>query len=487
MGDSWEATMKKKFTIYIIAFFLFMSNVVIANDAFAASNLESAVESNLGSSNISVSLRSLKTGNVLYEKNGDVGIKPASTLKVLTAAAALSVLGPNYRFKTEVYVDGHIENNVLKGDLYIKGGGDPTLQEENFLTFAKVLKRKGIRTITGNIYGDDYAFSGSQLTPGIYPEDESYYYAPRITALTMSPNDDYDAGTMIINVKPTRVGQSPKIVAEPSTSGMRIINHAKTVNRGQKNTIEVVRKHNTNQVIITGNIAIGSSMREWVTLYDPTINTLHALQITLKETGLKFSNTTKLHRKRIPESAQLIYTKQSVPLKKLMVPFVKLSNNSIADILVKTLGMQEYGEGTTENGLKVLREYGKSIGLNMNNWRFEDGSGISHKNRVSANELTLLLYKMTSEPNYQVFYSSLPIGGQSNRMVGGSLKNRFTASSAKNLVVAKTGSISGVYTLSGYVTAKSGNTYVFTIMTQYQPYSKIYAIDNVVKKIISLY
>lgn len=477
----------KKLTIYIIAFFLFVSNFIIVNDTSAASNLESSVKSNLGDTNISVSLRSLKTGNILYEKNGDFEIKPASTLKLLTAATALDILGPDYRFETKVYVDGEIENNILKGDLYIKGGGDPTLQEENFLVFAKALKRNGIRTITGNIYGDDYAFSGSQLTPGIYVADESYYYAPRITALTMSPNDDYDAGTMIINVKPTKVGQSPKIIAEPNTSGMRIQNRAQTVSKGQKNTIEVTRRYNTNQIIITGNLPVGSSSREWVTLYDPTINTLHALKITLEGTGLKFSNTTKINRKPVPENAKLIYTKQSIPLKQLMVPFLKLSNNSIADILVKTMGQQKYGDGTTENGLKVLIEYGESLGLNMNDWHFEDGSGISHKNRVSANELSLLLYKMRSEPNYEVFHSSLPIGGQKNRMIGGSLKNRFTASTVKNLVVAKTGSISGVYTLAGYVTAKSGNTYAFTVMTQYQPYSKINGIDNVVKRIISLY
>lgn len=84
------------------------------------------------------------------------------------------------------------------------------------------------------MYGDDSAFVGSQLTPGIYPEDESYYYAPRITALTMSPNDDYDAGTMIVNVKPTTIGKAANYSAEPNTSGMRIVNKSKTVNRGQK-------------------------------------------------------------------------------------------------------------------------------------------------------------------------------------------------------------------------------------------------------------
>ena len=477
----------KKFSIYIIAIILVLSNLFVVSEVSAASSLDQTVKSNLGTKNISVSLRSLQTGNVLYEYNGDFGVKPASTLKLLTAATALDVLGPNYRFKTEVYVDGNIENNVLQGDLYIKGGGDPTLQKENFLTFAVALKRNGIRTITGNVYGDDYAFVGSQLTPGIYPEDESYYYAPRITALTMSPNDDYDAGTMIVNVKPTTIGKAANYTAEPNTSGMRIVNKSKTVNRGQKNTIKIERKYRTNEIIITGSIPLGSTSREWVTLYDPTINTLHALKTTIEGTGIKFSKTASLTRKTVPSDAKLIYTKQSIPLKTIMNPFMKLSNNSIADILVKTMGREVHGEGSTENGLKVLKTYGDSIGLHMDEWSFEDGSGMSHKNKVSANELSLLLLKVRQEPNYKLFKSSLPIGGERSRLVGGSLKNRFTAPSYKNRVVAKTGSITGVYTLSGYVTGKSGRMYAFTIMTQYQPSVKINQIDTVVKKIISLY
>ncbi|WP_346234569.1 D-alanyl-D-alanine carboxypeptidase/D-alanyl-D-alanine-endopeptidase [Lysinibacillus telephonicus] len=479
--------MKNKIFTYILIFTLIVSNFIFLHSASAASSLDQTVQSQLGNSNIGVSLRSLTTGKVLYEKNGDIGRKPASTLKLLTASAALDVLGPDFRFETQIYIDGDIQNNILYGDLYIKGEGDPTLNKNNFLTFAKVLKRNGIHKITGNIYGDDTAFSGSQLTPGIAVEDESFYYAARTTALTMSPNSDYDAGTMIVNVKPTKVGRSPQINAEPNTSGMRIQNRAKTVSKGQRNTINIVRRYNTNQIIITGNIPIGSSAKEWVTLFDPTINTLHALKLTLAGTGLKFPSTSTVKRKKVPESAELIYTNQSIPLKTLMNTFVKLSNNSIADILVKTMGKEVYGNGHINEGLKVINEYGESLGLHMDQWSFEDGSGMSHKNRVTPNELTYLLLNVRNEPNYRILYSSLPIGGQQDRLIGGSLRKRFTSTALQNRVVAKTGSITGVYTLAGYVTAKSGRTYTFAIMTQNQTSNKVDEIDQVVKKIINDY
>ncbi|SOC20948.1 D-alanyl-D-alanine carboxypeptidase/D-alanyl-D-alanine-endopeptidase (penicillin-binding protein 4) [Ureibacillus xyleni] len=479
--------MKKKLTIYILIFALFLSNVLFVNNAKAASSLDATVQNSLGNSNISVSLRSLQTGKVLYERNGEIGRKPASTMKLLTASAALHTLGPDFRFKTELYIDGEVKNNVLNGDVYIKGGGDPTLNKKDFSSFAVALKRQGIRTINGNVYGDDTLFSGSQLTPGVVPEDETYYYGARTSALTMSPNSDYDSGTIIVNVKPSSVGRAPNVTAEPNLSGMQILNKAKTVRKGQRNTVKVIRKYRTNQIVITGNLPVASSTKEWITLQDPTINTLHATKITLESTGLKFSKTSKVTRKAVPESATLLYTKSSIPLKTLMNPFLKLSNNSIADILVKTMGNEVYGKGHISFGLKVLNDYGSSIGLNMNNWKFEDGSGMSHQNRISTNELSLLLLNVRNEQNYNLLYNALPVGGQKDRLVGGTLRKRFTQAPYLNQVHAKTGSLTGVYTLAGYITAKSGRTFAFAVMTQNQSSNQIDEIDAVVRKIYQLY
>ena len=159
----------------------------------------------------------------------------------------------------------------------------------------------------------------------------------------------------------------------------------------------------------------------------------------------------------------------------------------MADILVKTLGRELNGQGDLAEGLAALKEYGISIGLNMENWNLEDGSGMSHDNRVTANELSLILTKINENPYYKILQTSLPIGGQTDRLIGGSLKNRYNEEKYQNRVIAKTGHISGVYTLAGYVTTYSGRKYAFAIMTQNQTSIRLKQIDEVVKNVILNY
>ncbi|MCT6922582.1 D-alanyl-D-alanine carboxypeptidase/D-alanyl-D-alanine-endopeptidase [Metasolibacillus sp.] len=473
--------MKKLMQIFLVLI-LFISLPLTTN----AHVLDQAVTKNLGKSNTSVSLRSLTTGNILYEHNGQALMKPASTLKLLTGSAALHVLGKDYTFTTDLYIDGDIIDGILYGDVYIKGGGDPTLQQQDFLTFAKVLKRYGIRQVQGHLYGDDSAFSGSVLTPGIVKQDETEYYAARISALTMSPNADYDAGTVIVQVTGNTVKKAPSFTVLPNTSGMKFVNQARTGAKTSKNTLSVKRQYGSSTVVITGNIPQGSTVKKWVTLQDPTMNTLHAIRTTWQTAALNVTNPS-VGRKIVPATARKIYTKESLPLHKLYPVFMKLSNNSIADILVKTMGREVHGIGTTENGVAVLRDYVASLGLNVSQWRFEDGSGMSHVNRVSANELTALLTTMQQQAMYSSFYQGLPIGGQPSRLVGGSLRTRFDTNVLRGRVVAKTGSITNVYTLSGYVTAKSGRQYAFAIMTDHKNAQAIKQIDRLVESIIQNY
>lgn len=477
--------MRKKIIGFVLL--LIVASTIFSPSNVYASAIDETITTHLGTTNMSISVRSLEDGKIIYQNNGDVGIKPASTLKLLTAASALDILGENYRFKTQLYYDGEIKDHVLYGNIYVKGGGDPTLQEENFKTFANALKRAGITTISGNLYGDDTLFIGPQLTPGIAKDDESYYYAARTSALTMSPDDDYDSGTIFVQVNASVNGNIPSVEIKPNLSGMIIVNNATTVSANEKDTLEIYREYNTNQVVITGQIPVGNSTKEWIALQDPTINTLHSVRIVLKDSGISFTSNSSIERKAVPSNATLLYTKQSIPLKKIMIPFLKLSNNSIADILVKSMGNEEFGVGSLEHGLQAVNDYGRGIGLQMEQWVFEDGSGMSHKNKITANELTSLLYLVRNEPFYPIFYDSLPIGGIPDRIVGGSLRERFNTPDLKNRVVAKTGYISGVYALSGYFKANTGKQYAFTILTQNQQSIKLSSIDEVVKTFISSY
>ncbi|WP_161949640.1 D-alanyl-D-alanine carboxypeptidase/D-alanyl-D-alanine-endopeptidase [Bacillus dakarensis] len=480
--------MKNQSKVYILFFLLALASTFFSIQTEANSELTKTVNQQVHGTDFSIAVRDLNTGELVYEYYGNNGIKPASTLKLLTAAAALEVLGEDYFFSTQMLMDGTIQNGVLHGNIYLRGEGDPTLQVKDFVTFSNTLKKKGIVQINGNIYGDDTWFTGARLSPGIWPEDETYYYGAPISALTTSPDNDFDVSTVIVNAAPARVGSAPSISVQPNASGLRLINQAKTVSRGSKNTLKIERKYRTNQIIISGNLPQGSSKKEWVTMFNPTLSTIHSFKNTLTAQGIKFGPDSKVDYATVPSQAVSLGTKRSQPLKQIMPVFMKLSNNGIADILVKTMGKKVHNVGDWEHGLKVLREYGKSIGLDMNQWKFEDGSGISHENRVNAVQQTLLLVKQPQQPYYQrTFLSSLPVGGQRDRSVGGTLRNRYIEPGVKNRVTAKTGSLDGVSTLAGYVQGDSGKWYAFSILVEHKGSSYTRQIDTVVRKMMTIY
>lgn len=471
--------MNRRLLLYLMTFLLVMSSFVGSGQA-SVHTIGKAVDQKLSGSNVSVSVRSLDTGDIVYEKSGDIGIKPASTLKLLTASAALETLGEDYYFSTQMLMDGTIVNGVLNGNIYLRGEGDPTLQNKDFVTFGNTLKRYGIKKINGDLIGDESWFDGERLTPGIGKQDESFYYAAPVSALTLSPNNDYDASTVIVTAKGARVGHAPAIHFEPNASGLRLINRAKTVAKGQRNTVSIRRTYNTNQVVISGNMPIGSSKKEWVTLFNPTLSTLYSFKNTLVSQGIQFDKTSTVNYGKASPQAKSLGTKRSMTLKELMVPYMKLSNNSIADILVKTMGQRVHGKGTREAGIQVMRNFGEELGLDLSAVSFEDGSGISHNNKVPANTQTLLLLTIRDKAWYDSLLHSMPIAGQKNRLVGGTLNSRLGHTLTKNKVFAKTGTINNVNALAGYLQASSGNWYTFSILTQDHKGSVSNAIDELV-------
>jgi len=153
-------------------------------------------------SSIAISVRKSTNGELLYSSNGDMRLHPASNLKLLTAAAAFETLGQDYQFSTEVWINGRIKDNVLNGDLFLKGKGDPTLLKEDLDLFAKDLLANGIHRINGNIIADDSWYDDVRLSQDLTWSDESQSYGAQVSALTLSPNEDYDAGTVLINTSP---------------------------------------------------------------------------------------------------------------------------------------------------------------------------------------------------------------------------------------------------------------------------------------------
>lgn len=434
----------------------------------------------------SVAVRKASTGEMIYQSNADQAITPASTLKILTAAAALETLGENYRFTTEVITDGIVSNGILTGNLYLRGTGDPTLLKGDFDNFASQLVKHGVKKVSGNLIGDDTWFDAVRLSPSIDKMDESYYFAAQISALTVSPNSDYDAGTVIVEAKPTTRGKASKVTLTPETAVVQVINRSKTVPKGSKNTLKIGRQYGTNKIVITGNVPIGSAgKKEWVTVSNPTAYALDVFKKSLAAKGITFVPSSKTVRGKTADNAEILVTKKSMPLKSLMRPFMKLSNNSHAEVLAKAMGKMQYGEGSWDTGLQVMRDYAMSIGLDINDWVFEDASGMSHANKVNSAQLTELLYQVRTAPWYGSFVQGLPVAGAPDRLIGGTLRNRLTVAPAKGNVLAKTGSLNNVSTLAGYAQTKEGELLIFSVLTQNQTASIIPVLDKIATVIVS--
>jgi D-alanyl-D-alanine carboxypeptidase/D-alanyl-D-alanine-endopeptidase (penicillin-binding protein 4) len=411
-----------------------------------------------------VSIRSGSSGQLIYEHLGDIRMRPASNLKLLTAACALSVLGKNYTFSTEIIANGRLKKGILAGNLYIKGKGDPTLVKSDFDKMAEKLQKMGIKKISGDFIGDDSWFDQTRFPLDLPWSDETAYYGAPISALTASPTADFDAGTVVINIIPgEKVGTKPYVKVNPETNAVHIINKAETVSTDEKKNLKILRQHDKKTIIVQGTIPVNDkAVKEWISVKDPTKFAMDLFNQSLINHGIKVKG--KIKTGKAPDNRKPLLIHDSIPLSQLMLPFMKLSNNGHAEILIKAMGREKEGEGSWEKGISVLKSSLIKFGLNPQIMVLRDGSGVSHVDLVPANQITQLLFNIQKENWFPAYLHSLPLAGEKNKAIGGTLRNRLNDPALRGRIRAKTGSISTVSSLSGYVDTNSGQTLIFSIL-----------------------
>lgn len=411
-----------------------------------------------------VSIRSAETGELLFSFNGDTRLTPASNLKLFTAAAALTTLGKDYTFQTELLTDGTINESDLNGSLYLKGKGDPTLLPSDLEEFARLLKKEGITKINGDLIADDFYFDHVRYSVDVPWSDEAANYGAAISALSIAPDTDYDAGTVKLEIAANkRINEKAIIKITPESDPIHIVNRTKTVPAEATHHVTIERMHGANTIIVSGTIPVDSPIqKEWIAVWEPTIVTLNVFKQILEREGIRIEGTLKVEK--TPEKSLTLHHHKSMSLKDVLIPFMKLSNNGHGEILIKEMGKEFLDNGSWEAGLEIEKQALSTLGINSNNLVIRDGSGISHQNLIPANEITNLLYKVKQMEWFPVFYQSLPISGVEGKLKGGTLRHRMQEGKLKEKVIAKTGTLTNVSSLSGYLIIDNNKAIIFSIV-----------------------
>lgn len=408
--------------------------------------------------NIGVQIKSMKNGELIYSRNEHQFFVPASIMKIITAQAALLYLGPEYKFSTRLVTDAKsVNNGVINGNIYLINSGDPTLTYYDMSDLMTTLKAQQIQQINGNVYIDNTAYDQEKYGPGWIWKDKSSCFAAPITASIINHN------CLSFSVLPNKVGQRASIVGNPQYYVSGIQNDVVTKARPSKSCYIHLTNNPDGTISVSGCMSKGKAPQGVTTvIYDAVEYDKSMLRDLFKISGIQVNGV--IAEAEAPNDAQVIASHQSRPLHELITDMLKMSDNIIAGSLFKKIGeLFTRQPGSWTNGSaavsKILSQRG---GIDTRNMNALDGSGLSRDNRVTPAQMMQLLdfAYHHDETNYQ-FISALPVAG-----VDGTLKHRLSNIAWK--VRAKTGTMSGVVSLAGYVVTKEKEPLAFVIIVNGQ-------------------
>jgi serine-type D-Ala-D-Ala carboxypeptidase/endopeptidase (penicillin-binding protein 4) len=466
-----------------------ISRALASESADPDDALVTALDGVLASSALAGSTTSMQvldesTGDVVYSKAADQRIVPASNEKLMTSAAALEYLGPDFRFHTTVSHSGTQSGATVDGDLILKGTGDPTLTQARFDAMAEKVAAQGITSFTGDLIADASAFDRTPLGFSWSWDDESASYAAPISALTAAANDIFDTGSVAVTAKPGSAAGAPgEFALTPKNSYVKIENKTVTGAAGSSDTVTAARNHGTNTIVVSGSIPLeGKASTDLVAVEDPALLAASAFRTALTRQNVEIAGSTVV--KAASGTVQEILDEPSIPLSELLVPFLKLSNNGHAELLVKAIGHKATGKaGSWTNGLAQARTTLTALGVNVPTVVLLDGSGLTRRDILTTRQIAQLLENVKAEPWFKAWYDALPIAGADGTLVGGTLTNRFRGTLAANNLHAKTGTLTGVNALSGYVTDTTGRRLVFSIVSNNASANVASVLDQAAEKL----
>lgn len=404
---------------------------------------------------ISLYIVDSKTGKVVFDKNSQIGLAPASCLKVVTSASAFEILGKNYTYKTAMGYNGTIKDSTLNGDLFFTPAGDPTLgswrwtetKEENVKQkILTALKAKNISLINGNMILDDSKWE-SQATPGGWLwEDVGNYYGAGARGINWHENQ-YD----LILKSGKKVGDSVSIIdIKPGLQVSVLLNELKTGKEGSGDQSIIYLPEDGLIGYIRGTIPL---TKDIFTVSGSIPNTaiafLKTIEDNFKSNGIELTGRSKsailffMNHEKIPVQSQTLLTLSSPPLDSINYWFLQKSINLYGEAFVKTISSEKTGFGATDTGLNIIKDFWSKNGIEISAMNIKDGSGLSPASRVTTNALVAVMQYAKKQNWFSSFYNALP---------------------EMNAIKMKSGYIGGVRSYTGYIKSKTGAEYTFSFI-----------------------
>ena len=423
---------------------------------------------------------SLDQSDTLFSKSPDSALSPASNVKLLTTAAALRILGPDFRFQTYLLSDSDIANDVLQGDLVLYGTGDPGIsdlffQEREYVLelLADQLEDSGIKTVRGDLVADASHLPGPLRPYSWDPKDLNDHFAAPVSALSFNEN------VVSFRVASSgRAGTRPEVHTIPENAGLDVRNLAVTSPRGTRPHLAILREYPSNPIRIEGGIALGArdAWRQ-MTVSSPPHFTASVFRNVLLERGIRILGdirvvrspqksvlttiTSPTHHER--SRVRILAKHTSAPLSEYISVINKRSNNLFAELVFRTMGRTQEGLGSPEAGARAVSAALTEIGVPMEGVVQLDGSGLAAGNRTSAGTFVSLLQRMAETETWDHYWASLPQAGTRRE-----LRRMYQTAAAGNLR-AKTGTIEGVSALSGIVRSRDEERLAFSILLNGTP------------------
>ncbi len=437
----------------------------------------------------SLCVKDIQKDSVVAEFNSRTSLVPASSLKIITTASALALLGPMYKYETILEYDGKLDTSkgLLQGNLYIKGSGDPTLGSQTFkkksdtvpLTdlWAKVLISKGIKKIEGAVIGDAVSFEDEIVPYSWIWGDMGNYYGVGATGLNFADNKF----TLYFR-SGSKKGDSTFITKiSPEIPGMKVFNQ--TISKGYADNAYIYGAPYTLVRYVKGAIPVGKKDYEVEgSAPDPPLHCAQALDSSLRKAGVSISKNPSTLRNYLPpadefrttsdsilpfpgaqvlvEKRKKIYTHTSHTVDKIVYETNLQSNNLFAESLLKTIAFKKTKFGEDQTGIDIIYNYWKLKGVDLAGFHMADGSGLSRLNAITTLQQTDILCAIHKDSVlFKKFYDCLPIAGKS-----GSLGKLCKGTAAENNLRAKSGYMTRIRSYAGYVTSKKGRLLAFSII-----------------------